>query len=494
MYFYYVCDPSFRFVSKCDSGPGSRKTLRKAEYPEMETRLYAWFCTQRSRHIPISYEILSAKAKQFYTETFGNDNFTASRGWISNFRKRHGLRALKVCGEKLSNDQSAVEPFITTFAEKIQQLNLSPAQIYNADESALYWKMLPEKTLVRSQEKTAPGRKISKERITFLACCNADGSQKLKLLVIGKAKNPRAFKNVNVPVEYKSSANAWMTTAIFVQWFQCSFIPQVRSHLRSLNLPERALLIVDNASSHGTVEELTSEDGQFTTIFLPPNCTALLQPMDQNAIRLIKLFYRKSLLAHILASNEENVVKLLKTINLKDAVCLLCNAWEKVSSEVLQKCWYKILAHVANNDPDTEYDADDLISLGQLRRNMLSLTEEITDVADMLNVLTEQNLTNVELCNWLENDEDLLPLEDMDIADEHHDNENEDPELNTNKTVKNDEAVKSFNVCIKWAEENNISLHDVLVLQRLKETAFIMNYKKVKQTKITNYFTKSNKT
>ncbi|XP_030760813.1 jerky protein homolog-like [Sitophilus oryzae] len=380
------------FIAKCDFGPGARKTLRKAKYPEMETCLYAWFCTQRSRDVPISYEILSAKARQLYTETYGNDNFRASRGWIFNFRKRHGLRALKVCGEKLSNDQSTVDPFLTAFAEKIKELNLGPTQIYNADESALYWKMLPEKTLVRSQEKTAPGRKISKERVTFLVCCNADGSQKLKLLVVGKAKNPRAFKNVNLPVEYKSSANAWMTTAIFLDWFHFSFIRQVRSHLRSLNLPERALLIVDNASNHGSTEELTSEDGQFTTLFLSPNCTALLQPMDQNAIRLTKLFYRKRLLAHILSSNEENVVKLLKTIK------------------------------------------------GRY-------------VSNMLNVLSEQNLTDVEISNWIENDEDLLPLEDVDSdvggIDEQRESDNEGSEMNnTNQTVKvitNDEAVKSFN-------------------------------------------------
>ncbi|XP_015833636.1 jerky protein homolog-like [Tribolium castaneum] len=338
---------------------------------------YAWFCTQRSRHVPISYDILAAKAKQFYAEAYGNDKFRASRGWISNFRKRHGLRALKVCGEKLSNDQSSVDPFISAITETIQQLNLTTSQIYNADKSALYWKMLPEKTLVRAQEKTAPGRKISKERVTFLACCNADGSHKLKLLVIRKAKNLRAFKNVNIPNEYKNSANAWMTTAIFVEWFHSSFIRQVKNHLRSLNFPQRALLIVDNASSHETVEELTSEDGgEFTTLFLPPNCTALLQPMDQNAIRLIKLFYRKSLLTHILSNNEENVVKVLKGINLKDAVSLLCNAWGSLIKTI-------------NNNSDNEYDAEDLIPLIELRRSMLSLAEEVTDVSDMLNELTE---------------------------------------------------------------------------------------------------------
>jgi hypothetical protein len=38
-----------------------------------------------------------------------------------------------------------------------------------------------------------------------LACSNTSGQNKLKLTLIGKSKNPRAFKNVNVknlPVNY----------------------------------------------------------------------------------------------------------------------------------------------------------------------------------------------------------------------------------------------------------------------------------------------------
>lgn len=104
----------------------------------------------------------------------------------------------------------------------------------------------------------------------------------------------------------------------------------------------------------------------------------------------------------------------------------------------------------------------------------------------MLNVLAEPNLTNVEIRNWVGNDEDLLPLEE---ADEDEPEVSDHEELdNPNKTVKNAEAAKSFNLCLKWAEENNIPLNDILVLQRLKEMAFINNQRCVKQTKITNYF------
>jgi hypothetical protein len=50
----------------------------------------------------------------------------------------------------------------------------------------------------KSPEKTAPGRKTEKQRITFLACTNSIGNHKVKPLVIGKAKTPRAFKNLPV--------------------------------------------------------------------------------------------------------------------------------------------------------------------------------------------------------------------------------------------------------------------------------------------------------
>lgn len=85
----------------------------------------------------------------------------------------------------------------------MKEKNLTSHQVYNADESGLFWKVLPNKTLAHSGEKSAPGRKVSKERITFMPCSNASGSYKLKLLVLGKSMKPRAFKNVHIPVSYK---------------------------------------------------------------------------------------------------------------------------------------------------------------------------------------------------------------------------------------------------------------------------------------------------
>ena len=58
------------------------------------------------------------------------------------------------------------------------------------DETALHWARGPNKTL--STERVS-GQKLSKDRITLALCANADGLDKLELLVINNSKSPRAF-------------------------------------------------------------------------------------------------------------------------------------------------------------------------------------------------------------------------------------------------------------------------------------------------------------
>ena len=91
--------------------------------------------------------------------------------------------------------------------------------VYNADESGLFFRALPDKTLALKSEKCSGG-KLSKERLTVLFCASMTG-QKEKLLVIGKSARPRALKNVSIkdlPVIWKSNKKAWMTREIMGEW------------------------------------------------------------------------------------------------------------------------------------------------------------------------------------------------------------------------------------------------------------------------------------
>lgn len=210
-------------------GPGKRKTVRPSEYPKMENALYRWFLKMRDKKIPVSGLMLKEKAKDLHNKIKENClEFNASDGWLQNFKKRHGVRLLQISGEKLSSQPQLVDPFKMKLKTKIEELGLVNDQLYNADESGLFWKLLPQKTYVSSLEKTAPGAKTEKQRVTFLCCANAAGSHQLKLLVVGKAKKPRCFQNFNCPVHYTHSKSAWMTGAIFKDWFHRLFVPEVK--------------------------------------------------------------------------------------------------------------------------------------------------------------------------------------------------------------------------------------------------------------------------
>jgi len=95
--------------------------------------------------------MISEITRLFHREiTKQEDGFTASRGWLDNFKHRHGIRRLKITGEKLSCVETSIEPFRNELLRAINENNLKLEQIYNADESGLFWRMLSEHTLTSS--------------------------------------------------------------------------------------------------------------------------------------------------------------------------------------------------------------------------------------------------------------------------------------------------------------------------------------------------------
>ena len=137
---------------------------------------------------------------------------------------------------------------------------------------------------------STPGCKLNKERISALLCANADGSNRLTPVIVGNAKKPHAIKSImnQLPVIYESSKNAWFTSSIFSDWFLNHFVPEVRRFQEeTMKIPlhaVKAVLLLDNAPAHRNSEKLVSNDGKIKCVFLPPNTTSILQPMNQGVI------------------------------------------------------------------------------------------------------------------------------------------------------------------------------------------------------------------
>lgn len=105
----------------------------------------------------------------------------------------------------MSSDREASEYCMRDFNNFIKCEQLMPEKTYNADETAVYWKTFYSKTLASEQDRSAPGHKFSKERLTILSCVNGTSSYKLNLGVISKAKKLKSFKRIEflqLPVDY----------------------------------------------------------------------------------------------------------------------------------------------------------------------------------------------------------------------------------------------------------------------------------------------------
>ena len=136
----------------------------------------------RSEKYCISGPVLAEKALSI-AEELGIPGFLASTGWLARFKARHAIVFKKICGESKKVDLTKVEAWRESNSELLN--SFSPEDIFNCDETALFYNLLPNRTLAFKGEK-CHGRDVSKERLTVMLCSNMAGTEKLRPYVIGK--------------------------------------------------------------------------------------------------------------------------------------------------------------------------------------------------------------------------------------------------------------------------------------------------------------------
>lgn len=329
---------------------------RRPAYPAVDKALYNWFRTKRNLNVPLDGNLLRAKALEFAT-ALEIPGFKASNGWFERWKSRYDIKFGKISGESESADLGAGADWLKDKWPKIKQ-NYKPEDIFNADETALFFKMTPGKTF-RLKSDSGHGTKQKKDRVTLMVCASMTG-EKRKLLLIGKSKNPRYVqlmiiyrvtfirynlrknyiilknclhrfrcfpKNQKVlPVSYAYNKKAWMTGTLFESW-----IRDWNDELRRSN--RKILLLLDNCSAHVEISNLSN----ICIEYFPPNLTSVMQPMDQGIILNLKTFYRRfmieKILSHLELKNE------LLSIDLLQAVDLISMAWNSVTSSTISNCF-----------------------------------------------------------------------------------------------------------------------------------------------------------
>ena len=82
-------------------------------------------------------------------------------------------------------------------------------------------------------------------------------------------------------------------------------------------------------------------------VFLPPNTTAVIQPLDGGILETANVTTANALLQRVLTENEgESSPSLLETIKgmtMKNVAYMAGEAWEDVKAESISKVWRKTL-------------------------------------------------------------------------------------------------------------------------------------------------------
>lgn len=91
---------------------------------------------------------------------------TVSSELLNNPKNRYSLHNVMVSGESASTDVKAAEEFLKTL--EIVEGNYLPKQIFNVDETSLFWKQMSERTLTHKEANSMSCFKAFKDRITVL--------------------------------------------------------------------------------------------------------------------------------------------------------------------------------------------------------------------------------------------------------------------------------------------------------------------------------------
>ena len=97
-----------------------------------------------------------------------------------------------ICG---SSESAAPNDALETWKEMVLLPILdrySPNNIYNGDETGLFYKLFSHRTYCFDGDKPAGSEKC-KDRLTLLIITNMDGSDHRNLSVIGKSKTPHCL-------------------------------------------------------------------------------------------------------------------------------------------------------------------------------------------------------------------------------------------------------------------------------------------------------------
>ena len=118
--------------------------------------------------------------------------FNDSKGWFDNFKKRFGLKKVKITGETVLKKIQQTSSQMTLRKSLIWK-DICLNRFLIQTKLSYSGKKMPLGTFINKEEEWAPGLKAGRDRLTLLFCANAVRCM-IRTALIYKAANPQALK------------------------------------------------------------------------------------------------------------------------------------------------------------------------------------------------------------------------------------------------------------------------------------------------------------
>ncbi|GFU02706.1 tigger transposable element-derived protein 1 [Nephila pilipes] len=421
----YGCNPSTistiikqkEAIKKLQSSKGVTiiSKLRTNIHDEMVQLLLLWIKEKQLAGDSVSEAIICEKVgaifqdlKRDVTETEGessqgSEGFKASLGWFDNFKKRSGIHSVIRHGEASSGDIKAAENFIKVLKNLLVKKDTYRNKCSIVTKQGYFGKKMPKHSFITAEEKSLPGHKAMKDRLTLDLCANAIGDFKIKPLLVYHSEKPRAFKAYKVMKEklqvlWRANSKAWVTCQFFIEWMNIVFGPSVKKYLIDNGLPLKCVLLLNNAPAHppGLEDDLLDEFKFIKIVYVPPNTTSTLQPMDQQVISNFKKLFTKHLFKRCFEVTENTNLTLREFwknhYNIVISLKLIDIAWHGVIKRTLNSAWRKLWPDIGlkrEGFEGFEPVEEEIVSIGR----SMGLEVDEADVADLIEEYAEEFTT-----------------------------------------------------------------------------------------------------
>lgn len=218
------------FEGSSAAASSSTKHFKKSEHIQLENVLYRWYLRNRDKNARVTGKMISQKAMELKEKLQIKSDFIASARWVAKFKTRYRLRKKDIDEHFRITNKAEADIAKSNFEKLLLNEGYSLDNVYNADNTGITWRTVPEETSIFHHERTIKKKEKMEEEVTAFLCANVTGSHMLPILIIGGSNKSRRNRNYNsndLSVMYRTNTNGLLDSKIFNEWFDECFLKSI---------------------------------------------------------------------------------------------------------------------------------------------------------------------------------------------------------------------------------------------------------------------------